>query len=312
MHVDFLAATFGGTAGCDFAGVIEAVGSKVQTAWKKGDRVAGMSRGAHSVQHEYGAFGEYCLAKEHALAKLCSLFPNQRQPSHQMWHFTIPDTMSFEEVSKFGVSVATIRAGLFQGQPLPLPLSGKQANVPFLVYGASTATGTLAVQYARLVGCTPVVATSSPVSFDLLKSLGADHVLDYNDPEVADKMKALTNNSLTAAISPESMGPKGGVVTYLLHTKHAREDVVNRYILAYTGLGDEFTIGPWYFPAKPEDKQYTAAFWHLTKKLLAREEIRPHPADVHEGGLEGIFDELQLLREKRVSGKKLVYTIDKA
>lgn len=53
----------GVTVGCDFVGIIQEVGSKVQKPLKKGDRVAGFAHGSNSVQPEDGCFAEYCVAK---------------------------------------------------------------------------------------------------------------------------------------------------------------------------------------------------------------------------------------------------------
>jgi NADPH:quinone reductase-like Zn-dependent oxidoreductase len=61
-HVDF-APTPGATVGCDFAGVVEEVGAKVQKPWKKGDRIAGFTHGCNEVQLEDGSFAEYLVAK---------------------------------------------------------------------------------------------------------------------------------------------------------------------------------------------------------------------------------------------------------
>ena len=52
-------ATPGCTVGCDFAGVVEEVGSKVEKQWKKGDRVAGFTHGVNAIEPEDGCFAEY-------------------------------------------------------------------------------------------------------------------------------------------------------------------------------------------------------------------------------------------------------------
>ena len=52
-------ATPGCTVGCDFAGVVEEVGSKVDKQWKKGDRIAGFTHGVNAIEPEDGCFAEY-------------------------------------------------------------------------------------------------------------------------------------------------------------------------------------------------------------------------------------------------------------
>jgi NADPH:quinone reductase-like Zn-dependent oxidoreductase len=56
-----------------------------------------------------------------------------------------------------------------------------------LVYGGSTATGSLAIQYAIHSGC-KVITTCSPRNFPFVKSLGVTEAFDYKDPECGKKV----------------------------------------------------------------------------------------------------------------------------
>ena len=124
VHREFLAEPGKGcTVGCDFSGVIEEVGSKVQKQWKKGDRIASFTHGVNAIEPEDGCFAEYCVAKGDLGLK-------------------IPDNTTDEEASTLGVGISTVGQGLYQSLGLPLPGSGK-ANEYLLVYGGSTATGSL-------------------------------------------------------------------------------------------------------------------------------------------------------------------------
>jgi len=60
--------------------------------------------------------------------------------------------MNFEEASTLGVGVITCALGLFKELQLPIPGEGSRSRekLPILIYGGSTATGTLAIQYAKL------------------------------------------------------------------------------------------------------------------------------------------------------------------
>lgn len=132
------------TLGMDFAGEVEAVGAGV-TAFKQGDRVFGLS------PEVYGAHAEYlCVPEAGAIA-------------------TLPAGTRFgEAVVCEGAWYADTYLSAFRLGP------GRS----ILVYGASGAIGTAAVQLARCRGAkvTAVVATRH---LDLARSLGAERVVDY-------------------------------------------------------------------------------------------------------------------------------------
>ncbi|KAF2487513.1 putative zinc-binding oxidoreductase ToxD [Neohortaea acidophila] len=291
--------TPGCTLGCDYAGVVEEVGSKVTKEWKKG---AGFCHGGNAVEPEDGVFGEYCVAKGDVQLR-------------------IPDNTSFEEACTLGVGVITCGQALYQSLELPLPGSGKSAGYPLLIYGASTATGSLALQYALHSGCSPIIAVCSPRNFPFVKALGATEAFDYNDPKCGEKIRAYTNNTLTKALdciaegaSPAiccaAISSQGGEISYLLKVKHDREDVVNKWTLGYTVVGEAFKFGPAEMPAKPEDFEFTKGFVDVSTRLLASSQISVHPAQVGKGGLQGVLEGLELLKAGKVSGVKLVYKVD--
>ncbi|MCJ1399670.1 hypothetical protein MMC11_002872 [Xylographa trunciseda] len=87
-HIDIVAPP-GETIGCDFAGVVEDVGSKVEKVWKRGDRIAGFTQGGNEVQPEDGCAAEYCVAKGDLGMK-------------------IPDHMTDEEACTLGVGITII------------------------------------------------------------------------------------------------------------------------------------------------------------------------------------------------------------
>lgn len=120
----------GHTVGCDFAGVVEEVGPKVTKNWKKGDRIAGMTHGVNPKEPDDGCFAEYCVA-------------------HGAFGMKIPDNLSNDDAATLGVGISTVGQGLYQSLGLPLPGFGR-AGFPLLIYGGSTATGSLAIQFAVL------------------------------------------------------------------------------------------------------------------------------------------------------------------
>ena len=129
--------------GTEFAGEVEAVGSAV-TQFAAGDRVFGMRNGAHA---------EYVCVREAGLI----------QP--------MPTGMSFEEAG--GVT-----DGFNQGLA-PLERAKVGADTRLLVYGASGSCGTAAVQLGKHHFGAHVTAVCNTKNVDLVRTLGADEVIDY-------------------------------------------------------------------------------------------------------------------------------------
>jgi NADPH:quinone reductase-like Zn-dependent oxidoreductase len=81
---------------------------------------------------EDGAFAEYALVRDGHIAK-------------------IPDNMTFEEAATLGVGITSVGQSLYMTMKLPLPGENPLEDAPFiLIYGGSSATGTLAIQFAKL------------------------------------------------------------------------------------------------------------------------------------------------------------------
>jgi NADPH:quinone reductase-like Zn-dependent oxidoreductase len=75
--------------GCDYAGVVEAVGPKVTKSFRPGDRVAGMAHGCNNEQKEDGTFAEYAMVKGDL-------------------QMLIPDYMTDEEAATLGLGITTV------------------------------------------------------------------------------------------------------------------------------------------------------------------------------------------------------------
>ena len=129
-HIELLAPA-DALIGCDYAGVVEETGTGYNKNWKKGDRICGMCHGGDETQFENGAFAEHIVVKADLQMK-------------------IPEKMSDEEAATLGVGLMTVGQGLFQALKLPLPDQPAESPETILIYGGSTATGTLGIQFAKL------------------------------------------------------------------------------------------------------------------------------------------------------------------
>lgn len=128
--------------GADVAGVVELAGSKV-TRFKPGDAVFGTAR---------GAFAEYACAKEKHLAGK-------------------PEEVSFAQAASLPIAGVTALQALRDRAHL-LP------EQSVLINGAAGGVGTFAVQIAKLLGA-EVTGVCSTHNVDLVRSIGADVVIDY-------------------------------------------------------------------------------------------------------------------------------------
>lgn len=131
--------------GADVAGQVEAVGRNV-TQFQPGDEVFG-----DLSLCGFGAFAEYVAAPERVLALK-------------------PSNLTFDEAAAVPVSAVTALLGLREGKI--------QAGQRVLINGASGGVGTFAVQIAKAFGA-EVTAVCSTSKVEMVRALGADHVIDY-------------------------------------------------------------------------------------------------------------------------------------
>ena len=300
-HLDFLS-DVGCLLGCDWAGEVLEVGHSCKDRFAVGHRVCGMTHGGNNTHRAAGAFAQYIIVA-----------------GSMTMH--IPKNMSFTSASTLGTGIITVGQSLYQSLGLPQPtascadMTKRQGDARYLlIYGASTATGTLAIQFAKLSGCT-VIATASPHNFELCKKYGADHVVDYHDgTRCAAEIRKLTQGSLslvldciadsgTATVCANALAPASGNIpngvrlTYtglLPLERFPRPDVTAKSTLAYSASGEAFNLGPEHYPAKPEDKEFAEQWFKTVEDLLSKGLVKTHPVSVEDNGLDGILDGLQL------------------
>ena len=173
-----------GVLGTDLAGQVESVGKDV-TRFKAGDEVFGWCE---------GAFAEYASAAEdHFVPK--------------------PANLTFEQAAAVGVSAFAALHGLRD--------QGKvQTGQKVLINGASGGVGTYAVQIAKSFGA-EVTGVASTRNVDMLRSIGADHVIDYTEEDftsgekrydfIFDNVGNRSPSEMRRILTPDgSLQPNGG------------------------------------------------------------------------------------------------------
>lgn len=135
-----LSPTHMATVGCDYSGIVIAVGNDMGKAVKVGDGVCGFVFGNNPYRQDNGAFAQFVAAPADLV--MC-----------------IPAAMEFEAAATLGVGMATAGLVLYGElglpMPMPMPIGGaaggqSESRGYALVSGGSTATGTLLIQMLRL------------------------------------------------------------------------------------------------------------------------------------------------------------------
>ncbi|REK77639.1 NAD(P)-dependent alcohol dehydrogenase [Paenibacillus paeoniae] len=164
--------------GVELAGEVESVGQDV-TRFKKGDRVFALTG------MRFGGHAEYACLPENSLVA------------------PMPDNVSYEEAAAVPFGGTTTLHFFRKGN--------LQRGYKVLIYGASGAVGTAAIQIAKYSGA-EVTAVCSSANAELVRSLGADHVIDYTKEDfwkraerydiVFDAVGKSTKSDCTEALAP--------------------------------------------------------------------------------------------------------------
>ena len=146
--------------GGECAGVVEEVGAAV-TRWKVGDEVI------HS-----GGSGSFC---EEIVANELAVLPK-------------PPALSFEAAAGITITYLTSYHALVQRANI-------QPGETLLVLGAAGGVGSTAVELGKALGATVIAAASSDDKLALCSKLGADHVINYSNESLKDRVKELTGGA---------------------------------------------------------------------------------------------------------------------
>jgi NADPH:quinone reductase-like Zn-dependent oxidoreductase len=188
--------------GVDFAGTVEAVGKNV-TKFKPGDDVFG---------GRDGAFAEYVCVRESRAVALK------------------PANVTFEQAASVPIAGVTALQGLRD--------KGKvQPGQKVLINGASGGVGTFAVQIAKSMGA-DVTGVCSTRNVDLVRSIGADHVIDYTKEDFAKSAQRYD-------VMYDTVGNRS-----LLECRRVLTPKGKAVMIGGGGPGDQGLIGPLVGPIK--------------------------------------------------------------
>lgn len=293
--------------GDDFAGtVIDPNG----TSLEKGDRVAGFVMGS-DIDPPRGTFAQYAMA-------------------HPDYVFKVPESVTDTEAASIPLSLATAMVSLHW---LEIPDATDPVKKPFpiFIYGASSSVGLYALQLAKIAGLF-VITTASKKNHDLVKSQGADVVIDYRDADWVEQVKKAAGDKLrhvfdtisTLETTKSVVGtllPGGGHIVCIM-ARTADEighplAVKLNVALCYTVFGENLskkdielyrnfqnTDGE-----RPQDVATWKKYLKCLPDWLQTGVFKPNPLREF-GGLDDIFRGLEMQQKGGVSGQKVVYRID--
>ena len=197
--------------GSDLAGTVEAIGSEIKR-FKVGDRVWGSNQGLFGRR---GTFAEYCSVDER-------------------WLYPTPAKESDSEAAAGALVGLTAHMGLFLH-------AGLGPGEVVFVNGGAGGVGSAVVQLAKAAGAFVITTGGSEQSFAICKKMGADLVLDYNNHQLDDQIRAFSL-------------PHGGVHLWF---ETQREPMLDRTVslmaprgrivlMAGRAARPEFPVGPFY------------------------------------------------------------------
>ncbi len=264
--------------GMECAGEIAAVGPGVD-GHKVGDRVLAMTG--------HGGFAQEVVVAARLL-------------------LPIPDAMSFEHAAAFPVAYGTSHVGLDYRAQL-------KEGETLLVLGAAGGVGLTAVEIGKAMGATVIAAASSPEKLAVCKQYGADHLIDYSQEDIRERVKEITGGKGADVIydpvggdafdaAMRSIAWEGRLVVIGFASGRIPEAKANIVLVKNISVVGFFWGS--YNQKRPDivmQSMQTLLQWYTAGK------IKPHVS--HTLPMEQAGDALQMMIERKSTGK-VVLTMD--
>ncbi|KAK7682475.1 hypothetical protein QCA50_014275 [Cerrena zonata] len=289
--------------GLDAAGVVVALGKNV-TGRAIGDRVLYVTNfTSPSAAHQ-----QYAVMKAHLTAK-------------------VPASISFDQAATLPCNVLTAHNGLYTG-PTPrigrgganlTPFwkpegRGKYAGQPIVILGAAASVGQYAIQQVRISGFSPIIAVASLRNADLLKSLGATHVLDrsLSASDLISQAREITTKPIQVVYDAFSSAETQGLGYDILASGGALAITLPVALDEAKLKSDKSVYMVYGAPNQPEYEEIDAEFFNALPEYLSSGEIKPNAVEYLPGGLHAVSEGLKRLESFALNGKLAVHPLETA
>lgn len=316
-HIEYKQGQPGDIAGSDASGNVVKLGEGV-TGFQVGDTVSVFTHGNFSKTR--GAFAEYIIADAETTVK----YPNGLKTAPQ-GEYRAGKIDTYEGAASVTLGLSTVVLS-FAGN---LNVKSSDKGKYILIWGGATATGILAIQVAKQGFGLKVVTTASKKNHEYLKSLGADLVFDYNDASVTESIQEATAGEIRYALDTVANdktwqglydATKGSTHVRLDSTLFKSLDDVKADArdpstvelapptLAYLANGEATDLFGGHWEPNPDSLGRYNEFWSsVLPKILPQ--LTHAKLKVLAPGFASATEALDLLREDKVSGEKIVFAL---
>lgn len=227
----------------------------------------------------------------------------------------------------------TAAFGLFQRLYLPSPWHPTLTPIPLIIYGAASAVGSYAIQFAQQANIHPLICVAGrgiPHVESLISKNKGDVVLDYRDGDdkLVQALKTAVQNAggkveyAFDAVSEHNsyqnicqvLSPTTGKITLLLPGREYPEipSTIEQFITSVGAAFIEADHDPWQKKTgvATGNEEFALAFFRYIARGLEKGFFKGHPYEVVPGGLAGIEGALKGLKEGKASAVKYVFRLE--